>query len=259
MIDPMTNIFVTGGTSGIGRATVLRLAKDGAFVTFVGRNEQRGAEIELAAGSRARFVPGDLRQPGVVELVVRAALESGPLDAAVNAAAEVGKEPAPLGEIDDERFEHAFVGGTRLDFMCMRAELVAALEADHPISIVNVSSINGLGAAPRNPLYSAMKAAMLSLTKSIALDYGARGIRANAVVAGAFDTPMLAEAWEKAAGGDAERLEAMRRQFLAMVPAQRIGDPEDAAGTIAWLCSADSRYVNGASIIVDGGMTAYFR
>jgi NAD(P)-dependent dehydrogenase (short-subunit alcohol dehydrogenase family) len=134
----------------------------------------------------------------------------------------------------------------------MRAELVHAIA--HPgrtLSIVNVSSINGLGAAPRAPFYSALKAAELALTKSAAIDYAADGIRVNAVVLGAFDTPMLAQVYELMSGGDRAMMSAMRERFLGLVPLGRIGSPEEAAVVIAWLCPRESSYGTGASWVVD--------
>ena len=142
----------------------------------------------------------------------------------------------------------------------MRAELAHAVA--HPgrrTSIVNVSSINGLGAAPRAPYYSAVKAAQIALTKSAAIDYAADGVRVNAIVLGAFDTPLLAQAYARISGGDEAIANAIRQQFLGLVPLGRIGAPEEAARAIAWLCSGESSYVTGASWVVDGGITAFAR
>lgn len=256
------HVFITGGTSGIGRATVLRLARQGALVTFVGRDEVRGRKVVDSARAHrgeVRFVPRDLTEPGAAEDAVRQAEEQAPIDAAVNAAASLSGPPRPLAAFSDEQFEASVVRGVHLDFACLRAEINAAQARSAPLSIVNVSSINGLGAAPQAPLYSAMKAAMLAFTKSCALDYAAGGIRVNAVVAGAFDTPMLRSAYDQVAGGDAGLAEKMLQQFLGMVPLRRLGTADEAAGAIEWLCSDDSAFVTGASIIVDGGLTSFCR
>lgn len=126
-------------------------------------------------------------------------------------------------------------------------------------SIVNVSSINGLGASPRAPFYSALKAAQIALTKNAALDYARDGIRVNTVVLGAFTTPMLKQAYDIMSGGDPTAADALRQQFLGLVPLGRFGTPDEAAAVIAWLCSPESSYVTGASWIVDGGVTAFAR
>jgi NAD(P)-dependent dehydrogenase (short-subunit alcohol dehydrogenase family) len=124
---------------------------------------------------------------------------------------------------------------------------------------VNISSVNGLGAAPGAAFYSMAKAGVLALTQAAAMEYVTAGIRVNALVAGAFDTLMLNKAVERAAGGDAERRKAIEQQFLSVVPLRRIGRPEEAAEVAAWLCSDASSYVTGHSMIVDGGLTAWAR
>ena len=126
-------------------------------------------------------------------------------------------------------------------------------------AIVNTSSVNGLGGTPMGSLYSAAKAGILGLTKSAALEYGARGIRVNALVAGAFDTPMLANAINKSTGGNPEAREKAVDNFKSMIAAGRIGNPEEAGQVIAWLCSDAASYVTGHSMIADGGLSARFR
>jgi NAD(P)-dependent dehydrogenase (short-subunit alcohol dehydrogenase family) len=124
-------------------------------------------------------------------------------------------------------------------------------------AIVVVSSINGLAAAAGASLYSAAKAASISLAKAAALEHARNGIRVNAVVLGAFDTPLLAEAIRRqSAGGDDEPI---RRMYQSHIPLGRIGRPEEAAEVIAWLCSGSSSYVTGSSVIIDGGMTSVAR
>ena|SRR5688572_1917272 len=124
-------------------------------------------------------------------------------------------------------------------------------------AIVVVSSINGLGAAPRAALYSAAKAAALALAKAAALEQGRSGIRVNALALGPFDTPLLSAALARQSPeGDAG---AVRRAYEGQIPLGRIGSPEEAAHAIAWLCSPASSYMTGATVILDGGLTALAR
>jgi NAD(P)-dependent dehydrogenase (short-subunit alcohol dehydrogenase family) len=125
--------------------------------------------------------------------------------------------------------------------------------------IVNTSSVNGLGGARGAALYSMSKAGILGLTKSAAQEYAADGIRVNALVAGGFDTELLHNAVSQAVGGDAAKIEAVLKGFVGMVPAGRIGRPDEAAQAALWLCSDAASYVTGLSMIVDGGVTAWAR
>ena len=163
-------------------------------------------------------------------------------------------------EFSEEDFDREVNGNLKSVWLCLRGELEQMRKQEKPGgSIVNVSSVNGLGAAPGAAFYSVAKAGILALTKAAAMEYAADGIRVNALVAGAFDTPMLNKAWEQAAGGDVERRKAMQQQFLSVLPLRRIGRPEEAAEAAVWLCSDGSTYMTGNSMIVDGGWTAWFR
>lgn len=258
--ERLEHVVVMGGTSGIGRAAALRFAEGGARVSVVGRSAERGAE--LARDPRFRFFATDLAEPGASDEVVgRIVADAGPFDAAVNAAASIALDgPQRLHELDAGAFERHLVRELRVCEAPLRAELAHAVaHADRRVRIVNVGSINGLGASPRAPYYSAVKAAQLALTKNAALDYAADGIRVNAVVLGAFDTPMLAHVYRTMSGGDDALAAGMRERFLGLVPLGRVGVPEEAAAVITWLCSPESSYVTGAAWIVDGGITAFAR
>src|SRR6266852_3902904 len=112
---------------------------------------------------------------------------------------------------------------------------------------------------PMGALYSAAKSGVLALTKSAAQEYGGQGIRVNALVAGAFQAPMLEWSIERAAGGDPAEIEKIEEKYAAMIPLGRIGRPEEAAEVAVWLCSDAASYVTGHSMIADGGLTAPFR
>lgn len=141
----------------------------------------------------------------------------------------------------------------------MKHEIAHMLERGGGGAIVNTSSVNGLGGVPHASPYAAAKAGVLGLTKSAALEYASRGIRVNALVAGGFRTPMLEGVFDHMTGGDPAAAEQLAGQVAQMVPLQRIGRPEEAADAALWLCSDQSSYMTGNSLIVDGGLTATYR
>ena len=252
------SIIVTGATSGIGRATTLRLARLGVRLTLAGRDDKRAkavlAEV-TAEGAEAGVALGDLRRPGEADRLADAAVKAhGRIDALVHAAADTPRLD-PLWALDDQDIERGLMDELRATTWLCRA-VTQRVRQQEPTnaSVVLVASINGLGAAPSAPLYSGLKAATIALAKSLALDGAAIGLRANALVPGAVDTPMLAAAI--AAQGPAE---AVRKAYEAHIPMARIGRPEEVAEVAAWLCSDVSCYVTGISLIVDGGMTAFAR
>jgi NAD(P)-dependent dehydrogenase (short-subunit alcohol dehydrogenase family) len=260
MNDTPRVVLVTGGTSGIGRATALAFARDGAVVAVSGRNAERGAAVvdELRAISPAcRYIQADVSSFAGVERMVAAVVEAcGRLDVAVNNAATfdegIFKETAAFTE---EEFDVHLAANLKSVWACMKFEL-EAMASQGRGAIVNVSSVNGLGGVPQNALYATAKAGVLALTKSAALEYAARGIRVNALVAGGFRTPMLEGVFSRIAPDDPA---AVAQSYATMTPVQRIGDPAEAAAAILWLASDAASYVVGHSLIVDGGLTAPYR
>jgi NAD(P)-dependent dehydrogenase (short-subunit alcohol dehydrogenase family) len=145
-------------------------------------------------------------------------------------------------------------------WLCMQHEIRQMLSQEpRGGAIVNTSSVNGLGGAAFGCLYSAAKAGVLGLTKSAALEYSRENIRVNALVAGAFRTPMLEQAFELFSKGDPAAREKIEQRYKDFTAAGRIGNPEEAAEAVLWLCSDAASYVTGNSLIVDGGLTAPFR
>lgn len=255
---------MTGATSGIGRATAVKLAKCGAQLTLVGRNAERGAQIErevLALGVNARLELVDLMIPGAMEQVVARTVDAyGRVDGAVLAAAQAPSQSAmvPMDQLDDLSIERDLLLEVRTTVYVLRALLRQFLaQPDTDGAIVVVSSINGLGASAKAALYSASKAASISLAKGAALDHARSGIRVNTVALGPIDTPMLTAALERQSpNGNADEI---RRRYENHIAMGRLGQPEEAADTIAWLCSASSSYMTGSTVILDGGMTAVAR
>lgn len=258
------SIIVTGATSGIGRATAVRLANCGAQLTLVGRNPERGAQIERevkALGVNVRLELIDLTQPEAVEQIIARTVDAyGRVDGAVLAAAQAPSDNAmvSLEQLDDSRIKRDLLLEVQATVYALRALLRQFLSQPHSHrTIVVVSSINGLGSSAKAALYSASKAASISLAKAAALDHARTGIRVNTVALGPFDTPMLTAALERQSSDG--NLEEVRRRYENHIAMGRLGRPEEAANAIAWLCSASSSYMTGSTVILDGGLTAIAR
>jgi NAD(P)-dependent dehydrogenase (short-subunit alcohol dehydrogenase family) len=257
--------LVTGGSSGIGRAAVRAFAGEGAKVVIAARGVERGemcaGEIR-AAGGEAVFVQADVSKSAEVEALIQRVVEAyGRLDCAFNNAATEDGAFALTADFSEAEFDTSLSLNLKSVWLCMKYEIRQMLRQQEPAggSIVNTSSVNGLGGASGGSLYSAAKSGVLALTKSAAQEYAPKGIRINALVAGAFRTPMLERVFRKAAGGDPSGQEGVEAQYTGMIPMGRIGLPEEAAQTAVWLCSDAASYVTGHSMIVDGGMTASMR
>lgn len=256
-----TVALITGGSSGIGRATALSFAREGARVVIASRGVERGEAVrhELQAlGAEAEFVPTDVSQSGQVEsLMSRTIARFGRLDYAFNnaAAVDVGVFK-PSADFSEEEFDRHIACNLKSVWLCMKHEIRQMLHQGAGGAIVNTSSVNGLGGVPQNALYAASKAGVLGLTKSAAQEYARQGIRINALVAGGFDTPMLKGVFERVSPQDPLAAET---GFTQLVPLGRIGRPEEAADAVLWLCSNAASYMTGHSLILDGGMTAPFR
>ncbi len=256
-------VLITGGSAGIGKAAARLFAEAGARVALAARGAERGLRVEQElrqAGLDARFLQADVSQTEQVQsLVARTVERFGRLDCAFNNAAVLNKI-ARTADFSAADFDAEVTSNLRSVWLCMKYEL-QQMQSQEPRGgvIVNTSSVNGLGGAKGGALYSMCKAGILGLTKSAAQEYAVDGIRVNALVAGGFDTEMLRNAISQAVGGDAAKVEAALKAFAGMVPAGRIGIPEEAAQAALWLCSDAASYVTGMSMIVDGGLTAWAR
>lgn len=239
--------IVTGGGTGIGRATALAMARAGALLVIGNRGVKPGEEVVRdieQAGGRAIFQVTDVTKPGDVKaLVERAVKEFGRLDLAFNNAGTEG-EQVPLHEQDIQKASFLFDVNIKGVFYCMKYEIEEMLKTGGG-SIVNTSSIFGLNGYPGWSLYSATKHAVTGMTKSAALDYAQRGIRVNAVGPGPVETPLLV----KGTGGDPH-------SYASFVPMGRIGQPEEIADPVVWLLSDEAQYVTGHTFPVDGGVCA---
>ncbi|MEH2278434.1 MAG: SDR family oxidoreductase [Nostoc sp.] len=245
--------IVTGGNSGIGKATAIAFGKAGVKVVVAARRDEKGEEtvnLIKQAGSEALFVKTDVAKVSQVEALVSTTVETyGRLDFAFNNAGILGGN-APLHEQSLEQFDQLMAINVRGSFLCMKYEIVQMLRTGGGV-IVNNSSVGGLMASPRIGPYNASKHAVMGLIKSAALDYAKLGIRINAVNPGFIDTDMMSSFAEKM--GDAE---TASQELAKMVPMGRVGKPEEIASTVLFLCSEAASYITGQSLVVDGGYIA---
>jgi NAD(P)-dependent dehydrogenase (short-subunit alcohol dehydrogenase family) len=243
--------LVTGGGTGIGRATALRLASEGAAVAVSGRRRDPLAETTAAidaGGGSALAIVGDASVEGDAERMVAETVAAfGGLDVLVNNAGEIRRNVL-LHELTTERWDGQIASNLRSVFLLTRAALRPMLERLGDRSIVNVSSTFALAAGPGVPAYTAAKGGVLSLTRALAIEYAPQGIRVNCVCPGIVVTPL--------AHVDRPRFEEQKDEFAAMYPLGRLGEPEDVAGAIAYYASTDASWVTGTVLEVDGGFTA---
>jgi NAD(P)-dependent dehydrogenase (short-subunit alcohol dehydrogenase family) len=243
--------LVTGGSAGIGLASSLAFAREGARVMIGSRDRERGEAAVAAvqaAGGEAHFQPTDVGVPAEVEALVAACVEHfGRLDCAFNNAATGG--PGKLcADIEEEEFERTVAVNLRGAWLCMKHEIRQMLRQGGG-AIVNMSSVDGLTGSPNGSDYSASKHGVDGLTKSAAIEYGRKGIRVNAICGGGFATEMLARGY----GHDLAWVESYRRPAI---PLGRLGRPEECAEAAVWLCSDAASYVTGVCLPVDGGLLA---
>jgi NAD(P)-dependent dehydrogenase (short-subunit alcohol dehydrogenase family) len=193
-------------------------------------------------------------------LVTRTVEIFGRLDYAFNNAANADGSIGFTADLSEEDFDQSMATNLKSVWLGMKYQIRQML-AQEPRggAIVNTSSGNGLGGCAGASFYAAAKAGVISLSKSAAWEYAKQGIRVNALVAGAFQTPMLEGAMERAAGGDHDARQAVEARWKSKIAAGRIGNPAEAAAAVLWLCSEGSSYVIGHSLIVDGGLTSLWR
>ncbi|MFL6056375.1 MAG: SDR family NAD(P)-dependent oxidoreductase [Actinoallomurus sp.] len=233
--------LVTGGGSGIGRDTALALAREGAFVIVAGRNADRLAEVVAAieaSGGKARAVPADVSD---IDSLRRLAEEAGEVDILVNNAGVFPFAPALKQGLDD--FEQMFNTNVRGPFF-LTAALAAKMVAKNSGSIINVSSIAGLQGLPNAAAYGATKAALDSLTRGWAAEFGGSGVRVNSVAPGNTRTENVLKALGE------EEFEEWGRTSN---PLGRLGRPSEIAEAIVFLASPRSSYITGVTLPVDGG------
>lgn len=242
--------IVTGASAGIGRAAAFALAAEGASVVIadvdIDRGEQAAREISHKGGT-AVFIRADVSDDAsVAALVAETVARFGGLDVAFNNAGIEG-ETAPTAECTPDNWQRTIAVNLTGTWQCMRHEIPQMLRRGGG-AIVNMSSVAGLVGFASIPAYTASKHGVAGLTKAAALEYADQHIRVNAVCPGVIDTEMV----DRFTGGQPDAQAAL----LATEPVGRLGQPEEIADAVVWLCSDRSSFVTGQAIAVDGGFVA---
>jgi len=250
-------VLVTGGSSGIGRASALAFAKEGAKVVVNANMNIEGGEETVRlikeTGGEAIFVKADASKVAEVDTMIQQTVKSyGRLDCAFNNAGVVGVPStsafisAKTADYTEKEWDYVISVNLKGVWLCMKYEIIQMLKQGGG-AIVNNSSILGLLGLPGGPAYVASKHGVIGLTKTAALEYAQEGIRVNAVCPGWISTPMTDRTLN-----DPE----VKAMMIGMEPIGRMGKPEEVAEAVVWLCSDAASFVTGHSMIVDGGLVA---
>jgi NAD(P)-dependent dehydrogenase (short-subunit alcohol dehydrogenase family) len=244
-------VFVTGGTSGIGKAAAIAFAEAGARVVVTGRREKEGAEVVSQitnSGGSASFFRTDVSNEADVQNAVAFTVSTyGRLDVALNnAGVEV---MGPLDKVTEEQYRKAFDINVWGVLAAMKHEISAMLKTGGG-AIVNVSSVAGHIGLPGASIYVATKHAVEGLTKAAAIEYAKQNIRVNAVAPGTIETEMI----DRMAGKEQDS--EVRKALLSLHPVGRFGSGEDVAAAVLYLASDAAKFTTGATLKVDGGWTA---
>ncbi|WP_005032011.1 SDR family NAD(P)-dependent oxidoreductase [Holophaga foetida] len=242
--------LITGGATGIGKATAKKLASKGITVVISGRRKEIGVEavkeIEAVAtgAAQVRFIQNDVADESAVKAMIdQIVAEFGRLDMAVNNAG-LYNEAATLDQSDTQKFRAMFEVNVMGVYYSMKYEIAQMLKQGGG-SIVNLASVAGLNGFPWTGTYVATKHSVVGLTKSAALDHAAQGVRINAVAPGAIRTDIIAD-----------QIKMNEQELAASHPIGRIGEPEEIANGISWLLSDEASFVVGHVLSIDGGYQA---
>ena len=243
-------VLVTGGSSGIGRATALAFARMGAKVAVANRTQATGEAVvgEIKkAGGEAIWIQTDVSQAAQVEAMVQKTVEVyGRLDCAFNNAGS-GGNGGWVVEMEEGDWDKTINGFLKSVWLCIKYEIPEMLKLGGG-AIVNNSSVDGQRGFPWDPAYSAAKHGVLGLTKSAAMQYADKGIRINAVCPGWIRTPPIERVLEQDPGAE--------KGWLMHQPIRRLGRPEEVAEAVVWLCSEKASLILGTALAVDGGYLA---
>lgn len=242
--------LVTGGASGIGRATAEAFAREGAKVVVADTQDEAGRETVSridSAGGIASFVRTDVSDArDVAAMVDHALVAHGRLDCAFNNAGVEG-EMADTVSCTESNWDRTLAINLKGVWLCMKHELPVMLERGGG-AIVNCASVAGLVGFRNLPAYCASKGGVVELTRATALEYAEAGIRVDAICPGVIRTSMI----DRIIDGDAEA----EAQFTALEPIGRMGTPEEIAESVLWLCSGRASFVTGHALVADGGLVA---
>ena len=242
--------LVTGGASGIGRATALTFAREGAKLVIADTNEEGGHQtvhMITENGGEAIFVRTDVSKAVEVQALISQAVATyGRLDCAHNNAGILGGRSARTAEYPEDLWHQVIAINLTGVWLCMKYEL-DQMRTQGSGAIANTASIAGLAGYPGASAYVASKHGVVGLTKTAALEYAAQGIRVNCVCPGYIATPMIAPGMN-----DPKRM----ARIIAREPIGRVGQPEEVAEAVVWLCSDAASFVTGHTMTVDGGYVA---
>ena len=239
--------LITGGSSGIGRATALVFAREGAKVVVASRRAQESEEtmrLIHAAGGEAIFVQTDMKKTAAIEAMVSRAVEHfGGLSYAFNNAGIEGTAFVPVAAYSEETWDEVLAVNLKSVFLCMKYEIPHILKAKG--AIVNMASVAGLAGGHIGSAYIASKHGVVGLTRAAAIEYANQSVRINAVAPAVIRTPMA----ERAFFHD----EALGAMVTGLHPMGRVGTPEEVAEAVVWLCSKAASFTTGHVLPIDGG------
>jgi NAD(P)-dependent dehydrogenase (short-subunit alcohol dehydrogenase family) len=241
--------FITGAGSGIGRATAIAFAAEGANVALAdidAAGNEETARLVREYGGQVLTAKCDVTSSSDIQAVIgQTVKEFGRLDVAFNNAG-IEQPPAPLVDITEDEWSRLLDVNLRSAFLCMKYEIPAMLKSGGG-SIVNTSSGAGVVGIREQAAYVASKHGIIGLTKSVALEYAAQGIRVNAICPGIIETPMM----DRFSGGTPEG----RERVIGQEPVGRMGRPEEIASAVLWLSSDLGSFATGHAMVIDGGQT----
>ncbi len=245
------HILITGGASGIGAASAKVLASRGAIVGIADLNGEQAQSLSEeinSQGGNSYAVSVDVTEPEQIAAMFESAkAHNEKLDVIINNAG-IDHFPAPLTEVDDAMFMKNIQVNLAGVWYCMKHAL-RQMTAQGGGHIINIASVAGLRSSPMISAYSASKHGVVGLTKSAAVEYARANVRVNAVCPSFVDTPMVQGVLSKLD-------ERGQKNIIGANPMKRLGKPEEIANAIAWLCSEESSFMTGQSVVLDGGMLA---